>query len=92
MGGVDFHTYGQMILTQPGWVSRGAPEDSVPEAKFAELLTLGNTMSEAIRNTTGMSDPQHHRAPARHRPRRPRRAMARAATAVAAAAAQRSAN
>jgi hypothetical protein len=43
-GGVDFHSYGQMILTQPGFTYRNYSIDDVPEELYQEMLTLGTAM------------------------------------------------
>jgi len=53
VGGIDFHTYGQLILTQPGWTKPGTSADDVPESLKLEMSTLGNKMVSAIQARTG---------------------------------------
>jgi len=53
MAGIDFHSYGQMILTQPGWTSRGGLTDTVTSSEFAEMTSVGNSMQQSIRARTG---------------------------------------
>ena len=55
MGGLDFHSYGMLILSQPGWTRRGSLDDTVPTEKYTEMIELGDSMATAIRQQTGTS-------------------------------------
>ena len=53
-GGIDFHSYGQMILTQPGWTYRNYSTDDVSQNHYREMITLATQMQ-----VRGRSFPQH---------------------------------
>jgi len=67
-GGIDFHSYGQMILTQPGWTYRNYSTDDVSQQHYHEMLTLGTQMQ--VRGVIRFHSPHPARVPAARLPTR----------------------
>ncbi|KAK3248900.1 hypothetical protein CYMTET_41655 [Cymbomonas tetramitiformis] len=53
LAAVDFHSWGQLILHQPGWTGDGSADDDVPAELKAEMVELTDKMVLAIKQRTG---------------------------------------
>lgn len=50
VAGIDFHAFGEFILTQPGWTSNNS---AISSEVFDEMTDIGKTMKASIAKQTG---------------------------------------